>query len=162
MNVFVPKDDKLRHEILREFNVVANFTQFSGHGTKGIAIDIKDIARHIKSTPEKVKEVSKLLIAEGDMLPHFTAHDDRYCLMSTDKTISAYLYNKYLNYRWGKMRENIDFFIRLTAIFSLLLSVFATINTCNNGKDKNKAIEDLQIRVRGLESKSSPVVQQKK
>lgn len=156
--MFTSKDNKLRHRILKEFYETTKQVKVLNYGTKGITISIKDSARHHGVTPKKIEDVCELLYANGDI--EFGSHSGNDLgIVSTDKSVSAYLEKKYLNASWEKFKKSTDFWIKWTAVISLGLALFTTINTCNKSQDNKQDIQLLQRQINELKGKANTLPQ---
>lgn len=150
--MFVPKDDKLRHSILKELLDKAE----SVNGAKVYADDTSittiELAKKLNITVEKLHQVTSILLKDGVI--EYNNFGNGECLFAWEHSGTAYYEKKYL--RQGKKRVNDEisdvtkWVLPIVAIITSIITTFVNLSLSKDKLNMQQEITGLRIKVDSL------------
>jgi hypothetical protein len=155
--MFIPKDDKLRHKILETLNTKTDNQKFRPEGIREEEwlMPIDELLEKTGISDEDYRRVNSLLFTRDEI--YIKAYNGKEHIAIKDNGMTALNEKSYLKEGEEKTRKKIDFLLKFTAVFSLVLSTFNTYSSCNNQKADREKIQQLQQRINAIEGKAIPV-----
>jgi hypothetical protein len=149
--MWLPKDSKLQHRILKIVLDKADSLGQSNVKADKVAITLKGLAKHLKITEERLKEVIAPLVRAEEI--QLNDYGNGKCVYAWNNTSIAYYEKKYLQSGKETSKRELEFIFKWIAPISLILGIFNSVQSCNKTKSDKEKIQVLQQKLNALEGK---------